>query len=198
MKVVAILGSPRRKGNSSGLAETLTSLLTEKGFETKIHNLNSLNYKGCQACEGCKLKSEVCVVRDDLSAVLEDVKLAEVVILATPVYWGEVSAQMKGFIDRTYSYLTPEFMTGPKRHRLSSGKKLVFITSQGGDEALYDNIFPRYNGFFVQLEMFEETYLIRGCELSGKDDYQSRSDLSTKVKETVEAIISFPATPRSE
>lgn len=181
MKAVALLASPRRLGNSSGLAERLMSILGKSGHETKTYFLNSLSYRGCQACTGCKTRSETCVLHDDLAIVLEDVKGADTVVFASPVYWGDVSAQLKAFIDRTYSYLTPEFVTGPVRHRLESGKKLVFILSQGADEGLYDDIFPRYNAFFEELGLFDETYLIRGCELGEREDHLHREDLLAQV-----------------
>lgn len=191
MKVVALLGSPRRKGNSSGLAEMLTSILEESGAEISTHFLNSLNYRGCQACNGCKERTDFCVLHDDLLPVLKDVQQSDVTIWASPVYWGDVTAQLKGFIDRTYSYLTPEFIEGPVRHRLGSGKKLVFILSQGGDTALYDDIFPRYNNFYAELGMFEESFLIRGCDLSERDDYADRDDLQDTVTEIAEKIMTI-------
>lgn len=185
MKVVALLGSPRRKGNSSGIAELLTSAMAENGHDISIYYLNHLNYKGCQACEGCKSYSETCVLNDGLTPVLHDVAGADVLVLASPVYWGEISSQMKGFIDRMYSYLTPEFISGPVKHRLGSGKKFVCILSQGADQALYSDIFPRYNDFFEQIGLFAKSYLIRGCELSEKEDYRTRQDLKNLVTTTV-------------
>ncbi len=190
MNVVALLASPRKKGNSSGLAENLTSILADNNHEVIVHNLNNLTYRGCQACEGCKTRSDFCVLLDDLTPVLNDVKMADIVILASPVYWGEVNAQMKGFIDRMYSFLTPDFIAGPIRHRFPAGKKLVFILTQGGDEALYEDIFPRYNDFFEQLELFEQTNLIRGCELSDRSDYKIRTDLLDKVRNVAETLMS--------
>lgn len=188
MKTVALMGSPRKQGNSSGICESLTSMLADKGHEIVLHHLNSLTYRGCQACEGCKKRSDFCVLLDDLTPVLQDVKDADVVILASPVYWGDVSAQMKGYIDRVYSYLTPDFISGPVRHRLPPGKKLVFILTQGADEAMYDDIFTRYNNFFQQLEMFEETYLVRGCELSDRGDYKARADLFEKIRHIADLL----------
>ena len=126
---------------------------------------------------------------DDLTPVLDDVQKADVVILASPVYWGGVNAQLKGFFDRAYSYLTPEFVTGPVRHRLPPGKKLVFILTQGGDEALYDDIFPRYNNFFELLGLFEKSYLIRGCDLGDRQDFRTRNDLLELVEETAEELL---------
>lgn len=188
MKVTALLGSPRKRGNSSGLTAALTDILKRKGYVIQTHHLNSLTYRGCQACEGCKGRSEFCVLLDDLTPVLDDVKNSDVVILASPVYWGDVSAQMKAFIDRTYSFLTPEFITGPVRHRFAPGKKLVFVLSQGGDQALYDDIFPRYNSFFEELELFKETYLLRGCDLSDRNDHSNNQDLLEQVESIAAAL----------
>ncbi len=189
MKVVALLASPRRKGNSSGLADYFTRIMAENGHEVVTHTLNDLSYKGCQACNGCKTRSDFCVLLDELTPVLNDVKTADLVVLASPVYWGEVNAQMKGFIDRTYSYLTPEFVTGPVRHRLPEGKKLVFILSQGGDEALYDDIFPKYDNFFKELNFFDKTWLVRGCDLSEREEYKQRQDLLIELEEIAEELL---------
>ncbi len=189
MKVVALLGSPRRNGNSSGMAKMFTSILADNGYEVTFHYLNGLQYRGCQACNGCKERTDYCVLHDDLFPVLKDVQQADVIVLASPVYWGDISAQLKGFIDRTYSYLTPDFVSGPVRHRLTPGKSLVFVVSQGGDEALYDDIFPRYSSFYEELEMFERIFLIRGCDLSERDDYASRKDLQELIGDTAQQLI---------
>lgn len=189
MKIVSLLGSPRKKGNSAILAGTITAFLAEEGNEIVIHSLNDITFKGCQACGGCKGSSEVCVLKDDLTPVLNDIHDADVVIMATPVYWGEVSSQMKGFIDRTYSFLTPGFMTEEKKHRLPAGKKLVFIQTQGAGSEMYNDIFPRYNGFFEQLSIFQETYLIRGCDINDRGAVNERSDLLEKARQTAQSIL---------
>ncbi|MFN2355598.1 MAG: flavodoxin family protein [Desulfopila sp.] len=189
MKAVALLASPRKKGNSNGLAESLTSILAVNGYEITPYYLNDLHYRGCQACNACKTRSESCVLLDDLRPVLEDIKNADVVIMASPVYWGDVSAPLKGFIDRSYSYLTPEFVTGPLRHRLPEGKKLVFILSQAADEAMYDDIFSRYTSIFDQIGLFEKSYLIRGCELSERGDYQEKDEALDAVDDTVDSLL---------
>ena len=187
MKVVSLLGSPRKKGNSAILAKVVTDTLA--GNEIVTHSLNDLSFKGCQACGACKSRSEECVLKDDLRPVLHDIHEADVVIMATPVYWGDVSAQMKAFIDRTYSFLTPGFMTDEKKHRLPAGKKLVFIQTQGAGSDLYDEIFQRYNGFFKQLNIFNETYLIRGCDIGELAAVNERSDLLEKARETAKSLM---------
>jgi multimeric flavodoxin WrbA len=188
MKIVSLLGSPRKNGNSTQLAEIVTSTLEENGNSVTKYFLNELVIKGCQACMACKGKSESCIVKDDLAPVLETVKEADVIVMATPIYWGEVSAQLKTFIDRTYSYLTPGFMTEEIKHRLPKGKKLVFIQSQGAPKELYADVFERYNTFFTMLKYFDETHLLRGCELNELGQAIKSVDLVARAKEIAEKL----------
>ena len=71
----------------------------------------------------CKTKLDRCILEDDLTRVLDAVREADVLLLASPVYYGDLSSQMKSFIDRTYSYFVPDFHTIPTRaasHRAKS------------------------------------------------------------------------------
>jgi multimeric flavodoxin WrbA len=157
MKIVAVLGSPRPQSNSSALAYKFLNTARERGAEIKIYPLNQLEYKGCQACRACKINSEACVQKDDLAEVLDAVKGADVLVLASPVYFGDVSGQMKCFIDRTYSYVSADFTT-----RLAAGKKAVIILVQANpDEKEFSDIFPRYKRF-LKSQGFEEVALLRG------------------------------------
>ena len=70
MKIVAVLGSPRVKSNSTTLARIILDRAVEQGAETQEFLLNKLEFKGCQGCETCKTKLDRCVLDDDLTAVL--------------------------------------------------------------------------------------------------------------------------------
>lgn len=178
MRVVAILGSPRKNGNSSSLAQIILDKVVDQGANPEVYSLNSLNFKGCQGCSACKGKSEKCVVNDDLAMVLQSVIDCDLLILATPVYWGDISGQMKLFVDRTYSFLKPDFKDREDKHRLPPGKKLVWIESQGAEnEELFKDVFERYNNFFQQLKYFEETHYIRACGMSAGVTLAQRPDL---------------------
>lgn len=162
MKIVSLLGSPRSKGNSATLTNHLLKTAEELGAEIESFELNRLTYRGCQACYACKKGSDECVLNDDLREALEAVQAADAVVLASPVYYGDVTAQLKGFIDRTYSYLVPDYLSNPNPSRLSA-KKLVFVLTQGHpDEALFADIFPRYEQFLRWMG-FHEISLIRAC-----------------------------------
>lgn len=162
MKILSLLGSPRSGKNSASIANRFTETAASLGAEIRTFELNLLSYQGCQGCYACKKGLDHCVLEDDLTVVLAAVHDADLVLLASPVYFGDVTAQLKGFIDRSYSFLKPEYMTSREPSRLSP-KKLVFVLSQGHpDESLFADIFTRYEGFLQWLG-FTETRLIRAC-----------------------------------
>jgi multimeric flavodoxin WrbA len=145
MRIINILGSPRSSGNGATIAQLLLDALAKPENQINTHALNTLGYRGCQACMSCKKTTDRCAVKDDLTPVLEDVRAADVVILSTPVYFGEITAQAKGFVDRLYSFLGPDYRTNPHSSRLSHGKQLVLILPQGNpDETAFADLIPRY------------------------------------------------------
>lgn len=140
MKIVAVLGSPRPQGNSSTLARAFLKAAGERGAEITEFLLNQMDFQGCQACGACKTKRETCILEDDLTPVLNAVKEADVLVLASPVYFGDLSGQLKCFFDRTYSFINPDFSC-----RVPPGKQAVMVLAQANpDPAQFGDIFPRY------------------------------------------------------
>jgi multimeric flavodoxin WrbA len=190
MKIVAVFGSPRLNGNSAFVAGRFLEAAKNLGAETRSFALNALTYRGCQACMSCKKTSEVCVLKDDLSEVLEAVREADVIVLASPVYFADVTGQMKLFIDRTYCYLTPDFHSNPQRSRLLPGKTVVFIQTQGlADATVFADVFPRYREVMKFIGI-NEAYLLRGWGLSKRDDVHKHNDVLKQAEELAVQIIS--------
>jgi multimeric flavodoxin WrbA len=189
MKIVSLLGSPRPKGNSAAMARKFCETAQDLGAEVTTFALNKLKYRGCQACMTCKTKLEKCVLKDDLADVLDAIRDAEVLVLATPIYYSEISSQLKAFIDRTYSYLVPDYTTNTSPCRLSSGKKLVFIEAQGHpDKNLFADVFPRYDSIFKWYG-FSDSYQIRACGVFNKGDVETREDVMKLSEETARKIM---------
>ncbi len=190
MKIVCLLGSPREKGNSAAIANRFCSTAERLGAEVRTFALNNLEYRGCQACMACKTKLDQCALEDDLTEVLDAVCETDVLVLASPVYYGDVSSQLKAFIDRTYSYLTPDYITSSKPCRLSEGKKLVFILVQGNpDQERFADIFERYDYFFKWYG-FTESHLIRAWGARGMGEVATREDLMKLAETMAEKICS--------
>ena len=189
MKIVCLLGSPRSKGNSSTLAKHFCDAAEKLGAAVETISLNKLNFRGCQACMACKTKLDKCILKDDLEAVLDSIRDADVLVMSTPVYFADLTAQLKAFIDRTYSYLVPNFFNNPNPSRLSPGKKLVFIQTQGQpNEKLFADIFPRNEAFFKWYG-FKENHLIRCCGVRNPEDILAKAEVLKQAEEVARKIM---------
>jgi multimeric flavodoxin WrbA len=189
MQVLCLLGSPRLNGNSSAIAKRFCETAEDLGAQVQTFALNQLTYKGCQACMTCKTELDRCVLQDDLTPVLDAVYDTDLLVMASPVYFGEVSSQLKGFIDRTYSFLLPDYPTNLRPCRLPAGKKLLFIQTQGQpDTNQFNDIFPRYEYFFKWYG-FKDNQLIRACGVMDKDDAAGRSDVMASAEKTANDLI---------
>ncbi len=189
MKIVCLLGSPRLTGNSTTVANRFLETAQERGAVTETFALNRLNYRGCQACEACKTKLDKCALDDDLTPALAAVAGADILVLASPVYFGDISSQMKAFVDRTLSYLKPDFLTNPEPSRLAPGKRLVFILSQTQADNMFVDIFPKYE-FFYQMMGFRDNRLIRACGVTRIGDVDRRSDIfDLAEKSAIEMVV---------
>ena len=185
MKVVCLLGSPRPEGNSATIARRVMKTAEGLGAETCVFELNKLTFRGCQACYACKTTLDHCILNDGLTEVLQAVKDADIIVYASPVYYGEITAQLKGFMDRTFSYLVPDYAINPQPSRLAPGKKLLFILTQGHpDTGKFANIFPRYDYFF-KWNGFAETRLIRACGVGAQGVVNVPEDVLQEAEKAI-------------
>jgi len=100
MKVVAIVGSPRKNGNTEILAAHTLKAIAEEGLATEIIPLAGKDIRPCTACMACA-QGEECSIQDDLMPIYEKMKAADGIILASPVYYGSCTALLKGLMERT-------------------------------------------------------------------------------------------------
>jgi multimeric flavodoxin WrbA len=161
MKIVCVLGSPRHDGNSTTIANRFVQTAKSLGADVSTFELNRLSYRGCQGCCACKTKLDACALKDDLTWVLEAIKAADAVVLSSPVYIGDIPGHVKSFIDRTYSYLKPNYITDPSPSRVPPGKKALLILAQGAPEEMMSDVPGRYE-FHMKFAMaMEEVHVIR-------------------------------------
>ena len=196
MKIAAVFGSPVKKGNTETMAEAFLAVCAGAGAEISRWRLNELAYKGCAGCMGCKTGHEECVLRDGLTPLLRAVHDADVVVLATPVYFFDVTAQMKGFIDRGFSFFTPQWYKKKDMSRLKPGKELVFVVAQGGAERVFHDMLQRYSAIFTAFG-FKPLHLVRGGRLRGPSDIASRPELLELAREKARLVLAgAPSTDR--
>jgi len=104
MKVIAVNGSPRKGGNTATLLRNVLKGAETKGAATELINLYELEFKGCYSCFACKRKGNhgngVCSIKDDLREVLEKILNCDVLLLGSPIYFGNVTGEMRSFLER--------------------------------------------------------------------------------------------------
>jgi len=109
--VVAVIGSPRRRGNTVALVDAALEELERCGCRCSRIMLAELHINACDGHENCGELAE-CALDDDVADVLEKVYAADGLILASPVYYENVSSQMKAFMDRNaFRYNHDEWLT---------------------------------------------------------------------------------------
>src|SRR3989338_242360 len=127
MNVLGISSSPRKGGNSDVLLDEALAGASSAGATVAKIVLNDLTFRPCQECGGCDTTG-ICVVRDDMGGVYEKFAEADIVILASPIFFGSLSAQLKMMIDRfqcawVKKYLLKKRVTKPGKRK----KKGIFL-----------------------------------------------------------------------
>lgn len=100
IKAICIVGSPRPGGSTALVVDRIIGGMREAGVEARRFVLGELAINYCQGCRDCETTG-TCVQRDDMDTLLQGILEADIVVLASPSYWGDVTGQMKVFIDRS-------------------------------------------------------------------------------------------------
>ena len=188
MKIICILGSPREKGNSTAIVKKFCETAGTEGAEIELFNLNSMNFKGCQGCMTCKVKTDRCIVKDELEPVLDSIHETDLLVLSSPVYMGSVTGQLKCFIDRTFSFLAPDFKTNPNPSRLPGGKKALVVVTQGAPEGMFEDV-PAHLEMLLERYGFSEIKIIRGCEIRDIGDAEKDSEVMGMAVQAAKELV---------
>ncbi|MDZ4132919.1 MAG: flavodoxin family protein, partial [Dethiobacteria bacterium] len=97
--LLALAPSPRRGGNSDLLLNEFCRAAEEAGWKIDLLRINDLKIRPCQACDACA-KDGHCIVQDDMQAVYPKVIASDAMVVASPITFGSMNAQLKTFIDR--------------------------------------------------------------------------------------------------
>ena len=141
MRILVLNGSPRPKGNTKGMVEAFREGAVTAGNRVDVVDVCRLKIGGCRACEYCHTKGHgSCIQKDDMQEVYALLKEAEMLVIASPIYYHGISGQLKCVIDRFYAAAYP---TKPPHL-----KKVAMILSSG-DANMYDGAMFSYQGDFL-------------------------------------------------
>ena len=111
MKVLGIVGSPCKGGNTEILVKEALAAAKEAGAETEIILAAEKNIAGCDGCSSCR-QTGVCRIKDDMQPLYKQIEAADAVIFGTPVYFHNVTAQAKAIMDRMFLFLPDRRLKG--------------------------------------------------------------------------------------
>ena len=172
MNVLLLEASPRRKGSTAALARAFVEGL---GSAAQVRDvfLHDLHIRPCSACDSCRTRGGIyCAFDDDMQPLYPEFLRADLVVMATPVYWWSISAQLKLFIDRLYGLNSEKH---PERFR---GKRLAVLMAHGDAKPC--------SGARIALRMFREIVQYTGMNLVGALEYSSGS---REAADALEALV---------
>lgn len=174
MKAIAINGSPRKGWNTEKLLKEALRGAKAAGAETRLVQLYDLKYTGCRSCFACKRQGAEnfqCALKDDLTSVLEDIINADVLLLGSPIYFGDITGQMMSFLERL---IFPMLSYDDYAKRLFKGKiNSAFFYTMNAPEDYYkdamEEILQKRAGLLQRLGGKVETYA--ACDTYQFPDY---------------------------
>jgi multimeric flavodoxin WrbA len=153
--ILAISATPRANGNSEILLDSMIAGCQAAGATVEKVRLRELDLHPCTGCDGCQRRVEdPCVIHDDVPALLACLRTADGILIASPIYFAAVNAQLKMVLDRLYS------LFGAGDFSTLKGKRLALAFSYGDTD-------PLASGVMNALRMFQDCCRPLGIELVG-------------------------------
>ena len=152
LKIITLLGSARKKGNTATVLGWVEEELRSLGHDVERIYLNNKSMGGCQGCAKCRENADeiACIQNDDVIAIMEQMILSEVILFASPIYFWGFSSQIKTVIDRGYSLVTNYHKPG--HTSLLEGKRIGLLVTGGG--AYKDNAEAMFTAFDRIVDFF--------------------------------------------
>jgi multimeric flavodoxin WrbA len=153
-KILVLLGSPRKKGNSNTLADRIIKGAETAGGTVERVYLHGQNIAPCNACYGCQKKdSKGCVIDDDMQPIYRKLVESYAWVIASPVYWFTMSAQTKLFLDRCFGLYA-------YKKNVFKGKRIAIAMSYGDADSFS-------SGCVNALRTFQDSFTYTGSRIVG-------------------------------
>ena len=158
MKILIISGSPRKGGNTELLAEAFAKGAS-KHHQVEIVSVRDYKVNPCLGCNACFKANGICAQKDDMSPIYEKMNQADMLVIASPVYFYGISAQLKAVIDRFHN---------PIRDSFNIKKMALLLVGAASLPELFDAILTEYNLGLKYFNMEDAgKVLVRGVKDKG-------------------------------
>ncbi len=170
--VLILSASPRKGGNSDLLCDQFILGATEAGNQVEKIYVQDKEINFCLGCMDCQSNGGVCVQNDDMVEILDKMVRADVLVMATPIYFYNMDAQLKVLIDRTC----------PRYSEISNKKAFLIATSDDGRKEAMDVTVAGFRAFLSCLDNVEEAGIIYGTGVRDIGDIKGKPQMALAYK----------------
>lgn len=158
MRVLGILGSPRQQGNTAVLLDAFLKGARDAGAETRLIDACEAQVTPCLSCYACE-KQGICPIRDSMEEIYPLLKTYDVVVVASPIFFSGVTAQLKALIDRCQACWMEKYRLGVRRPKRPG----YFLSTAARHE--FEGAIATLKAFFITLDIeYRGDVLIGGLE----------------------------------
>ena len=139
LSVIGVSGSPFSGGNTVQLLDVALKATEASGCQTELISLQNKNIADCKHCNWCmrkQTKEQVCSIKDDGEAILQKIVLADIIFLASPVYYGRMTGIMANLIDRSRAFVFGSYFEGVMRNKIGGAIAVGWVRNLGIETAL--------------------------------------------------------------
>lgn len=168
MKIIGYNASPRKNGSTAWSVAQILEGAKARGASVEMLHSCDLKIEPCRGCLGC-VKSDKCVLADDMQRIHALLKDAGGLVLGAPIYMGQMSGQAKIFTDRLFAQITPRF--SPHFKEENAGKKLILAFTQGNPDESRFKAYCDYTAQMFRVLEFDviDTIIIAGTRTQPAD-----------------------------
>jgi multimeric flavodoxin WrbA len=184
MKVIGFVGSPRKEGNTAWAVNVGAALILEAakahGADTQCFPASGLDIRPCKGCLACHKEGRSgCVQKDDMQKIYTALEEADALVLGSPVYMGQMTAQTTAFVNRLFAIISPHF--SPNYKPRAKKIKLVLVFTQGNPDAgMFKEYFDYTKKIFTMLEFdVQPVVVVTGMR---EKDAKERADLPAEME----------------
>jgi multimeric flavodoxin WrbA len=193
MNIMGFTASPRKQGNTAWVVDKILEGAKEQGAETQSWYFSDLDIKPCLSCYGCrqgKLAGERarCIINDDMQKLYDSLEQADALVLGSPVYMGQMSAQAKIFMDRLFgsAQYQPRFHPGFKEKNAPKQKLILVFTQGNPDAGKFQAYYDYTKNMFQMLEFDVKDVVV----VAGLRNGPARDSEPTAIKATGASLVS--------
>lgn len=172
-KVLIITTSLRTGSNSDILAQECEKGAKEAGHDVKLISLKGKEIKYCIGCLSCQ-KTGSCILKDDVSNILENVKDADVIIYATPLYYYGISGQMKTLLDRLNPLFSSEY---------AFRDIYMIVTAAENEQSTFDKAYMSLKGWVDCFEKANLKGIVTGGGINEPNETENNTNVMQKAYE---------------